>query len=126
MAHYYEAAAKVCATAAAGGHPGFEEKILTYWQTALAICPGRPQFWEGLAEFHANRREYERAIDCLKKSLDIEPQRAATWCMLARVAWAKGDMSQARSSVDAALKEDPRYEPALELRRRLLHPTSGD
>lgn len=119
MAHYYEAAARVCSAAAAGGGAGFEAKVPAYWRKALAISPGRPQFWEGLAEYHAGRREYGRAIKCLNRSLEIEPGRAETWCMVARVALAKGDVGQARASVDAALRGDPRYEPALVLRRQL-------
>ena len=119
MPQYCEAAAKVCATAAAMGYEGFDKQIPRYWRQAIEICPARPQFWEGMAAYHAGRREYDQAIASLERSLTIEPKREQTWCELARVAIAKGDTSRARSSVQEALDLKPDYVPALELREQM-------
>ena len=119
MPQHCETAAKICATAAARGHREFGEHVPRFWQRAIEICPARPQFWEGMADYHAGRSEHDQAIACLEKSLAIEPERVETWCELARVALAKGDTARARSSVREALGLRPDHAPARELREQL-------
>ena len=120
MAPYYEAAAKVCAAAGAAGFAGLGDQAMHYWQAGVAICSGRPQFWEGMAREHLARGAADKAIACLRQSLRIEPRRPQTWCALARAAMAKGDRAEAKASVDEALRLDPGHPEATRLREQIL------
>ncbi len=119
MPQYYEAAARICAAAMAEGRPALASRCYDYWTKANRVCPGRPQHWEGLADYYRRRKEWDAAITHLQRSLQIEPRHYPTWIDLARVALEKGDRKLAEASIDEALRVKPDGRDALELRARI-------
>ncbi|MDP2856549.1 MAG: tetratricopeptide repeat protein [Bacillota bacterium] len=49
---------------------------------------------------------YRRAIENLKKALEIHPGRAAAWCLLGKVEYLTGDVDAARAAFQEAVRLD--------------------
>jgi tetratricopeptide (TPR) repeat protein len=86
---------------------------VAWLKLAAGRDPGNPQYWEQLAELHAERDDSAEAIPCWERVLALAPPRPA----LAHngLGWAlqeEGRLDEARAQYRAALRLEPGLAPA--------------
>jgi tetratricopeptide (TPR) repeat protein len=64
-------------------------------------------------------RDPDEAIENLRKALELDPERARAYALLARIQYRLGRIAEAREANDRALEKDPTDELALRMRDQL-------
>jgi eukaryotic-like serine/threonine-protein kinase len=98
---------------------GRMQPAITDFTRALKLEPnsGTAMLHRGVALAQAHRAA--EALDDLTASLTHDARRAEVYYEMARVHLDERDLVSARACVEEALEDDPAYEPALALRRKL-------
>lgn len=79
-------------------------KALEYAEKANQLAPNQPPYMDTLAMLLAERGENDRAIQILRKALEISPQAALIQLNLAKVLVSAGKKDEARKELDALAK----------------------
>jgi len=79
-------------------------KALEYAEKANALLPNQPPFMDTLAMLLAEKGESAKAVELLRKAIDIAPQAALIKLNLARVLIKSGQKDAARKELDALAK----------------------
>ena len=92
---------------------------------ALKLLPQSPNVWDMLGDVHhalsrENFTHIERAIECCKASLAIEPKVASTWTNLAKVLTEAGRHEEAIDATKKALDLEPSFRSGYQRAEALL------
>jgi len=79
-------------------------KALEYAEKANQLAPNQPPYMDTLAMLLAERGENDRAIQILRKALEISPQAALIQLNLVKVLLGAGKKDEARKELDALAK----------------------
>lgn len=79
-------------------------KALEYAEKANQLAPNQPAFLDTLAMLLAEKGETSKAIDLLRKAMEISPQAASIQLNLAKVLINAGKKDEARKELDALSK----------------------
>lgn len=80
---------------------------------ATEVTPDNAQVWAQLAHFYFDSREYEKAIQAYKKSLQLDDGRPEIWVDMGVMYRRTNKPDQALKSFDRALSINNRHEVAL-------------
>ena len=99
-------------------------KAESAFSRALNIDPGNAAALTGMARFHIAKRDFERAIDPLKKALEIQPTANQLHYYLAMAYRQSGDRELARQHLDLRGTTTPWFEDKLLMELSALHRNS--
>ncbi|MCA8950064.1 MAG: tetratricopeptide repeat protein [Planctomycetes bacterium] len=74
---------------------------------AIALDAGCIDAWEGRGEVEHMRHDYEAAIDCFRRVIELDPQRVSGHCGLGNALGASGRVDDAIAAFRSALQLDP-------------------
>jgi tetratricopeptide (TPR) repeat protein len=96
-----------------------EERTVTA-STLKASKPARKALQQGMDL--AKKKEFEKAMDSLRKAVELDPGFAFAWCELGKLQLVHGLAEEAHQSFEAGAKAEPRWpDPLLELSLLDLH-----
>jgi tetratricopeptide (TPR) repeat protein len=74
---------------------------------------------------HAKIEDYEEAIKCFDKAVQIDPNNVLAWISKANALIEYGDEKEARKCLDTAKKIDPKYDFDHTLTNTSMHSSSN-
>jgi tetratricopeptide (TPR) repeat protein len=74
---------------------------------------------------HAKIEDYEEAIRCFDKAVQLDPNNALAWISKANALIEYGDEKEARKCLDTAKKIDPKYDFSQNLTNTSMHSSSN-
>jgi tetratricopeptide (TPR) repeat protein len=92
-------------------------KAIEYAEKANQLAPNQPPFIDTLAMLLADKGETAKAIELLRKALEISPQAAAIQLNLAKVLISVGKRDEARKELDAIAKLGTKFSGHAEVER---------
>lgn len=84
-------------------------KALEYAEKANQLAPNQPAYMDTLAVLLAEKAEYAKAIDLLRKAMAAAPQAASIQLNLAKTLIAAGKKDEARKELEALAKLGEKY-----------------
>jgi tetratricopeptide (TPR) repeat protein len=88
-------------------------------RTAVALAPERPVAWTNLGVAFERIGELDRAIECMLRAIELQPQRSTPWVNLLRFQLARRDRNAAERTLAAAREAGVRDARLTELAARL-------
>jgi tetratricopeptide (TPR) repeat protein len=98
---------------------------LSYCGKAEAVDPKSQELWNLAGFCHFKLREYDEAIECFKKAIEIDPTSAIDYANIGSNLRDKGDAEGAIAMYQKALSLDPSIEFARDSLKRLLDAGKG-
>jgi hypothetical protein len=83
------------------------DDAIAYWQRAAEVNPWRGDCWYGIAAAHVQRRDWDKAVEAARQSLQLEPAHVEARKILVRAVAARGDKEQARREFDLLMDLKP-------------------
>ncbi len=96
------------------------QQALAYCAKAEAVEPRRQELWNLAGFCHFKMREYDEAIGCFEKAIEIDPGSAIDYANIGSNLRDKGDREGAVAMYQKALSLDPTIEFARDSLKRLL------
>jgi tetratricopeptide (TPR) repeat protein len=85
---------------------------IEFWARIHAARPRDPRALATLAHLHAEKGRSAQAIELLRRSLDLDSGKAATWFNLGFLLQGEGQHDEAMASFDRAIALDPKLDRA--------------
>ena len=95
------------------------DEALRAARRAVELQPNQPSYVDTLAAVHLARKERKEALAVLTKAVAARPKAALLHLRLAQTHQAMDELAKARESVDLALKLEPTFKEAQELKKQL-------
>lgn len=92
-------------------------KAMEYAEKANQLAPNQPPFMDTMAMLFANKGDFNKAIELLRKALEISPQATAIQLNLAKVLVVAGRKDEARKELDALAKLGDKFPTQAEVMR---------
>jgi tetratricopeptide (TPR) repeat protein len=104
-------------TDAWNGHEGLDEP-LRWFQAAVAAAPADIAAHYNLAETLYYKHQWDEAIACWRKAIELDPKDARTYTNLATVLGDNPDLAEAHLNVGELLAKQGRFAESLEVYKR--------
>ena len=84
-----------------------DEEVMPYYERAIEYDPNLPEAWANAGRMLARRREYDRAVEYLQRSVELRPVDVVHRLNLALALFARGDEAAGAAQVAWVREHDP-------------------